>query len=589
MRSEIIKLNMVQISLKYRSSTEVRSEIDFNTSFLPSDSPRLQRIYHYFNDLKEIPKCPYCNEPRKFVKTKYYLETCCSVECKAKINSNSQEGMTSEKKLARKVKTKKTIEERYGIDLISINIEAFIRDLEMKPIEDLKATDISILCKAYGQSEIIKNIIDTQTNEIGSYDSVSQRVFHFKTLSSIPLCTCGAQMRYKNNGKYHLSCGSSDCEKLVRETTCIEKYGSKNISSSVYMLEQKTKLLLDKYSKMTIDTILGRTDDKYFLRCLCHKCGSVYEISQHVFRHRNERYKVTSCTICNPVGSSKESAAQSEILEFLNGVYDGEIMTCTRNVIAPQELDFYIPKKNVAIEFNGLYWHNEITKSFTYHIDKTKSCASKGIKLIHVWEDDWKFRKDIVQSMLLSKLGLIKIKIWARKTTIAEVSFKDAKEFLKANHLQGNCMSSKRIGLYFNGSLVSLMTFGKPRRATGGANNTGMELIRFCSKNGISVVGGASKLFKHFVKSYDGMIYSYSDKSRNSGGVYETLGFELVGETGPNYYYVVDGERRHRFNYRKDLLVKEGYDSSLSEHEIMFDRGIFRIYDCGSSKWIYKA
>ena len=134
------------------------------------------------------------------------------------------------------------------------------------------------------------------------------------------------------------------------------------------------------------------------------------------------------------------------------------------------------------------------------------------------------------------------------------------------------------------------MTFGNLRKSLGQKSMDGSyELLRFCNKLGYSVVGGAGKLFKYFLKNYDiKEVISYSDNSRGVGNLYKQLGFELISETVPNYYWIIDGIRKHRFNFRKDKLIKEGNDPNKTEVQIMNDKGYNRIFDCGSKKWIFE-
>jgi hypothetical protein len=250
------------------------------------------------------------------------------------------------------------------------------------------------------------------------------------------------------------------------------------------------------------------------------------------------------------------------------------------------ELDIYIPDLKLAFEFNGLYWHNELYKDKNYHLNKTELCEKNGIQLIHIYEDDWIYKQDIVKSMILNKLGKTSNKIYARKCEIREITDnKLVREFLDENHIQGFIGSKVKIGLFHENELVSLMMFGKRRVAMGKKTSEEgeFELLRFCSKLNTNVVGGGNKLFKHFVKNYDPkMITTYTDRSWSNGNLYNQLGFKYEGKTDPNYYYIIDGIRHHRFNFRKDILVKEGYDPSLTEHQIMLNRKIYRIYDSGS-------
>jgi len=209
------------------------------------------------------------------------------------------------------------------------------------------------------------------------------------------------------------------------------------------------------------------------------------------------------------------------------------------------ELDIYIPKLNIAIEFNGVYWHSEVFKNKDYHINKTKICKSSGIELLHIWEDDWKNKRPIIESMILNKIGITPNKIWARNCEIREINdVKISREFLNENHIQGYSNSKFKIGLYHKNELISIMTFSKKRK--------NMELVRFCSKLNTNVVGGSSRLFKYFIRKYNyDNVISYSDISFFSGGMYEKLGFTLDGSTPPNYWWVVDYTRKHRFNFNK--------------------------------------
>ena len=179
----------------------------------------------------------------------------------------------------------------------------------------------------------------------------------------------------------------------------------------------------------------------------------------------------------------------------------------------------------------------------------------------------------------------------SKKTIIKEITDnKLVKSFLDKNHIQGIINSSIKIGLFYNDELVSLMTFGKKRKFMNSGSKDGeFELLRFCNKLNTNVIGGASKLFSYFTKNYNFTeITTYADRSHSQGNLYETLGFNFISKTQPNYYYIIDNNRYFRFGFRKDVLVKEGYDSSKTEHEIMIERGINRIYDSGSLKYLFE-
>lgn len=177
--------------------------------------------------------------------------------------------------------------------------------------------------------------------------------------------------------------------------------------------------------------------------------------------------------------------------------------------------------------------------------------------MIHIWEDDWLYKNDIIKSILLNVIGKSR-RIYARKCEVREVSSKESSLFLKTNHLQGKVNSSIKLGLYHEGELVSLMTFGSLRRSLGHKSNNGYyELLRFCNKLNTTVVGGASRLFKRFLEQYNPIsVISYANRDWSNGNLYKQLGFKFDGYTKPGYHWIVNGLRENRYKYRKDILVK---------------------------------
>jgi hypothetical protein len=134
------------------------------------------------------------------------------------------------------------------------------------------------------------------------------------------------------------------------------------------------------------------------------------------------------------------------------------------------------------------------------------------------------------------------------------------------------------------------MTFGLLRKSMGATNIDGTyELFRFCNKLDTTVIGGADKLLKYFINTHNPKeIISYADRRWSQGGLYEKLGFEFIHNSKPNYWYIIGTNREYRFKFRKDVLVKEGFDIHKSEREIMLERGIYRIYDCGNKVYTKK-
>lgn len=295
----------------------------------------------------------------------------------------------------------------------------------------------------------------------------------------------------------------------------------------------------------------------------------------------NHLYLGHGCPKCG----ARESASEREVANFIIDLLPTEkVLTRQKGLLlnAKEELDVYVPSKNFAVEYDGLFWHSEKYRANDYHLNKTKSCNNRGIRLFHIFEDEWIYKQDIIKSMLRNILGKTEISLMARKCVIKEVDSKTSKVFLNENHLQGYCNSKIRIGLFHEDELVSLMTFGKSRHFIGNSEYE-WELLRFANKINTSVAGGASRLLNYFIKTYlPKSIVSYADRRWSTGSLYEKLGFTKYNESKPNYYYIINRKRVYRFNLRKQVLIsKYNCPPEVTEKEFCRKNGWLRIYDCG--------
>ena len=328
--------------------------------------------------------------------------------------------------------------------------------------------------------------------------------------------------------------------------------------------------------------------------------GDKYDYSKVDYRKYNEKV----CIICPTHGNfyqepgnhlngqgcpqcfKEKSKVEQEILDFVVSIVGKEnVITNDRELLNGREIDIYIPSLKLGFEVNGLIWHSEkynIDKN--YHLNKTLDCQKLDIHLIQIFEDEWLFKREIVKSRISYLLKDCHRTIYARKCKIKEIDYITSQKFLDNNHIQGNCISKYRFGLYYNDDLVSLMTFGKSRVNVHRKSNVEeYEMLRFCNKLNTNVVGGASKLFKYFIAQYSPKsVVSYADKRWSNGNLYKQLGFELYNESKPSYYYVIGKKRINRYNLRKDVLVKKyGCPQDVSEHQFCLQQKWYRIYDCG--------
>jgi len=345
---------------------------------------------------------------------------------------------------------------------------------------------------------------------------------------------------------------------------------------------------LNKYKE-----IISWNDDEYICSCPhpeCSKCKEKqYRIPKGIFLNRKYQ-NIETCTTLVPLDRHNKNTSLEIFIQNILNKYNINYETGNRKILNGKELDIYIPDLNIAIECNGILWHSQYTdKNQNYHFEKWNQCMIQGIQLITFWEDQIINNPDMVESILLSKLGIYQTRIGASKCKVGSVPKKIAREFLLENHLQGPVNSLICLGLYYKGDLVSLMTFGKKRRSLGNTNDSAddYELYRYCTKKNWQVIGGTDRLMSHFIKEFNpSRIISFSSNDISMGKLYENLGFQKSGYNISYWYIDKKMNRYHRYKYRKSELIKMGYDPKKTEFEITLGEiGLYRIYDSGQTKW----
>lgn len=165
------------------------------------------------------------------------------------------------------------------------------------------------------------------------------------------------------------------------------------------------------------------------------------------------------------------------------------------------------------------------------------------------------------------------IKINARDCDIISVDKKTEREFLDNNHTQGFVKgSSVAYGFMYNGEIVQIMTFGKPRYS----KRYGWELLRDCTKKGYIVRGGVSKLWKFFIDNNhcnSCICYSYEHNNRIVNKYIDYCGFYNTkrSKSAIKPFWIGDYNGKH-YNIPINNLRKYGVDRILGTH-IGFEKG----------------
>ena len=582
-----------------------------NHDIYPGNSIQ-EKMYMFYNNIHEPYKCEHCKNPTKFLSFhKGYRRFCCGrcttfdpermkkskltwiekygenyYECFNKKGKQTKLERYGDENYNNINKCKQTKLERYGDENYSNSIKAAETRKTIYSEEFIKAykEKAKQTClERYGvenpmQSEIVREKIkNTKLKRYG--DSYYTNLEKAKQ-------TCLKRYGVENPMQ-------SEIVQNKAKQTNLKKYGVEwGILNSI--IRDKNELSRKQYYIKKHD--LNDIDENGYWICKCPHPGcniceeKSYKISSTQFYGRKQA-GVEPCTNILPIYGAANTSIESFIRNLLSE-YNIDFECNVRNVISPKELDIYIPSKNMAIECNGVYWHSKCDKE--YHINKYLQCKNKNIQLISIWEDWIKNKPEIVKSIILSKLGIYKERIGARKCIVKEISSKESTSFLIQNHIQGRTNANIKLGLYYNNELVGVMTFAKRSKLSGSKQiiENEWELSRFCTKIGTQIIGAAGKLLNYFIKHYNPkLISSFASNDISDGNLYKKLGFESNNHITQSYWYVEKDKyiRYHRTSFSKPRLKQLGYNvDGKTEEEIMMDLPFYKIYDSGHVKYILK-
>lgn len=502
-----------------------------------------ENLYMLLHDIKEIPLCPVCKKRLRLKNFSDGFYKTCSMHCSEVLKKQKGEvGKRISEKLRSKNVKNSNLEKRYK-DLNVIYdyskkiylVKQYCKhgDIEFKDEKILKKLYESNRCLCYKcNEELIERYIPSQ-EEISNFQKQASSFIR----------------KYNNtfSEEWFVRWFPKEFKMILSFTS-----GEKDIP-----LAERVMMFREGLKEVPVCEVDGCQNKVKWQK-------TTNSFSPHCEKHINSNW---------------QSKGEKELKDWIASL-GIEIISNNRNVIS-KEIDILIPSKDIAIEFNGLWWHSEVYKKKDEAYEKWKECKEKGIQLLTIWEDDWREKKEIVKSLLASKLGLSR-RIYARECEIREIGPKESNDFLERTHLQGSCQSSIRYGLFYSDKLVAVMTFGRSRFDK---NENGYELLRFSSEIEITIVGGFSKLLKHFIrKNSPKKIISYSNCDISIGNVYIKNGFKEISHS-LSYWWFKDGKRVPRYKCTKKKLIEKGYDKNMAEDEIMHSKKFYKIYGSGNSRY----
>lgn len=262
---------------------------------------------------------------------------------------------------------------------------------------------------------------------------------------------------------------------------------------------------------------------------------------------------------------------EDEIIEYLKNIGVQNIQTNVK-ILDKEEADIYLSDNKLIIEFDGTYWHSDLFKDKNYHLNKSLLAEKLGYRLIHIYQYEWDDinQQEKIKQLLRIACGKVNERIYARNCEVKIIRNEEARLLNDKVHLQNHRNAKVTYGLFYRNELVQLMSFSKRKKGL----DTDWEIIRGCPGSNNIVIGGVSKLFKHFVKDYNPTsVFSYCDFNKFNGKSYEELGMKFIGSTGPDLTYIIKGKcfKRQYSNYKN---IKDKID--------------YRIWGAGSKKYLWE-
>jgi len=514
---------------------------------------RIEAILRNIRSQNDIPLCSICNQnPVKLVKEPAKFSEVCSKDCshalshkKSKKTFMKKHGVEHPYQVPEiKEKLKTVFQERYGV-----NSPLALEEVQQKSKQTIRERyGVEHQCQS---DEIMNKIKQTNLSNYGVEYTYQREEFKRKSKEV---------NRDRHGVDYYVQ---SNEFKTKYKQASIGRYGAehhmqRNFSEETKQIlsnREKLKELYDLHGGIKLSKQLGVWD------CV------VYD--------RLRKFDI-------PLNDSKVSAAERQVASFIESL-GFDIITNSRDILNGKELDIYIPDKDIAVEFNGIYWHSSACIDKRYHLNKTEECERLGIQLIHIFEDEWDDRQEQIKNMLKSLLDKDdRPVVYARKCDAYEETNSNLKEFYNEHHLQGYFHATYNFVLKCEGNVVAAMSFLK-------RSDDEYELSRYATS--CRVVGGFGKLLKkaktHLKQAGVSRLVSFANKRYSTGNLYFKTGWVHEKDLPPDYTYLYGNKRQNKRRFRRKYLpnLLLNFDPSLTEVENTGRNGIYQIFDCGLMKF----
>jgi hypothetical protein len=365
----------------------------------------LEKIFLYVNDIRDVPKCPYCGNNVKYAGT---------------------------------------LNRGYS-----------------------KYCSITCLNKSQEHKDLVKN---------NCY--IKYGVYSYNQLDSVK-----ENKRKSSIEKYGVDSPMKSIKiKLNLKNVLLNKYGVDSPMKIKHVIENRKKLV-ENGTEFNIANTLGKIKDET-IKFISHdheknfifhyiKCDNDFKINSNLLTSRMH-WNSEICINCNPYKSY--STVSNIIIDELLP-YNLNIIIKDKNILNNKEIDIYFPDQKIGIEYNGLFWHSDRFKSKTYHLDKTTLAESKGVQLLHIFDNEWNKKEDIVMSLIKSKFSIFTYNYDIKECEMKEINdIEEIKTFTNDNDIQGFINGDVYLGLCYKNKLIATTIIKRTK------NESEFELLRFTTK-----------------------------------------------------------------------------------------------------------
>jgi hypothetical protein len=384
--------------------------------------------------------------------------------------------------------------------------------------------------------------------------------------------------------------GCNKCGVKQYRETMKKKYGEEHPLRLKEFKEKQIQTNLQRYEKENPaqnSIIKKKMESTLFLRHGVKNAMQCPKIRQKAEQTTLAKYGVKNILQSESVREKllKESSqGEKDIQAFLHSLNIQTHSKICQIGDKVHQFDLYDDQTKIAIEYNGEYWHSESAKrGRNYHQDKNRDAETLGIRLIHIFELEWKSKKEQIKGFLKSAFGKNEIRIFARKCEIKKTEKESAREFLNQYHIQGAGPGGFHYGLFYDQALIAIMTISNHHRIP-----HEKIMSRWCVKNNITISGGLSRLIEFAMRDLNiTEITTWADLRWSTGNGYLKSGWELISRIPPDYFYY-DASARKIISKQSRRKSAVGTPPGMTEREHAVQDGLHRIWDCGKLKLCYR-